>query len=99
MQLSNGQPTGTRLRLTRRADNSMKVILQRRELTKVRSLRGIRSYAVARVHGLTNRPSLLNKTPMRKIQALLLLSRPANVVTSAADVLAGIALSGILMQW
>src|SRR5690606_34609225 len=34
-----------------------------------------------------------------KIQALLLLSRPANVVTSAADVLAGIALSGILMQW
>lgn len=36
---------------------------------------------------------------MKKIQALLLLSRPANVVTSAADVLAGIALSGILMQW
>lgn len=36
---------------------------------------------------------------MSKLHAYLLLMRPANVVTSVADVVAGIAISGIFLQW
>jgi len=36
---------------------------------------------------------------MKKLHAYLLLTRPANIVTSVADVLAGISISGIFLQW
>ena len=35
---------------------------------------------------------------MKRLRVYLLLMRPANIVTSVADVLAGIAISGIFLQ-
>jgi len=39
------------------------------------------------------------KDKLKKLNSYLLLVRPANIVTSVSDVLAGIAISGIFLQW